>query len=116
MQRDSLAIPLIRKAVEREIPLFAVCRGMQELNAALGGSLFQHVEEVAGRFDHRAPDAPREVQYEPAHDIAVTPGGVLNRLTGLTSYRVNSLHGQGIDRLARGLMVEAMAPRRRPKP
>jgi len=109
-QRDSLALPLIRRVIARGMPMFAVCRGMQELNAALGGSLFQHVEEVAGRFDHRAPDAPRDVQYEPAHDISVVPGGVLHRLTGLATYRVNSLHGQGIDRLAPGLTVEAVAP------
>lgn len=109
-QRDALALPLIRKAVEREIPLFAVCRGMQELNAALGGTLFQHVEEVPGRIDHRAPDAPREEQYGPAHDIDVVEGGVLHRITGLTRYKVNSLHGQGVDRLAPGLALEAVAP------
>jgi len=108
-QRDTLALPLIRRVVERGMPLFAVCRGMQELNAALGGSLFQHVEEIPGRMDHRAPDAPREVQYEPAHDIDVVAGGLLHRMTGLTRYKVNSLHGQGIDRLAEGLTVEATA-------
>ena len=109
-QRDALALPLIRRTVARGMPLFAVCRGLQELNAALGGSLFQHVEEVPGRFDHRAPDAPRDQQYEPAHEIAVTEGGLLHRITGQTLYRVNSLHGQGIDRLAGGLTVEAVAP------
>lgn len=109
-QRDTLALPLIRRVIARGMPLFAVCRGMQELNAALGGTLFQHVEEIEGRIDHRAPDVPREQQYEPAHEIAVVEGGALHRTTGLLHYRVNSLHGQGIDRLARGLTVEATAP------
>lgn len=109
-QRDALSLPLIRRTITRGIPLFAVCRGLQELNAALGGTLFQHVEEVPGRMDHRAPDAPRDQQYEPVHDIEVTEGGLLHELTGLTRYKVNSLHGQGIDRVAPGLTVEAVAP------
>jgi len=110
-RRDALSLPLIRRTIERGMPLFAVCRGIQELNAALGGSLFQHVEEVEGRFDHREDKSlPREEQYGPAHDIAVTEGGVLHGLTGLLHYKVNSLHGQGIDRPAVGLAVEATAP------
>ncbi len=110
VQRDTLALPLIRRVIDRGMPLLAVCRGIQELNAALGGTLFQHVEEVEGRFDHRAPDVARDGQYEAAHEIEVTRGGVLHRLTGLERYRVNSLHGQGIDRLAEGLDLEAVAP------
>ena len=110
VQRDVLSMPLIRRTIARGMPLFAVCRGIQELNAALGGTLFQHVEEVPGRFDHRAPDVPRDEQYKVTHDIAVTPGGLLHRITGKTRYMVNSLHGQGIDSLAPGLTVEAVAP------
>ncbi len=109
-QRDTLTMPLIRRTLERGMPLFAVCRGIQELNAALGGSLFQHVEEIPGRIDHRAPDAPRDEQYKVTHDILVTEGSMLHRITGKTRYMVNSLHGQGIDRLADGLTVEAVAP------
>ena len=110
-QRDALCLPLVRRAVERGLPLFAVCRGMQELNVALGGTLFQHVEEVPGRLDHRADGSrPREAQYRPAHEVELVPDGLLHRLTGLLRYRVNSLHGQGLDRLAGGLTLEATAP------
>ncbi|MBC6440733.1 MAG: gamma-glutamyl-gamma-aminobutyrate hydrolase family protein [Rhodospirillales bacterium] len=110
-QRDALTLPMIRRIVARGIPMLAVCRGLQELNAALGGTLFQHVEEQPGRFDHREnKEDPRERQYAPVHDIAVTEGGVLHRITGLISYRINSIHGQGIDRPADAVDVEAIAP------
>ena len=110
-QRDALTLALIRHAIARGVPLFAVCRGIQEMNAAMGGSLFQHVEEVPGRMDHRADDdLPRARQYDPVHDVEVTPGGLLNRITGLDRYRVNSLHSQGIDRVAEGFVVDAEAP------
>lgn len=110
-RRDALTLPLIRRAVARGAPLLAVCRGVQELNAALGGTLFQHVEEVPGRMDHREDKAaPRAEQYAPAHDVEVVEGGVLRRVVGLASYRVNSIHGQGIDRPAPALDVEAVAP------
>ena len=109
-QRDELTLKLIRHAVARGVPLLAVCRGIQELNAAFGGTLFQHVEEVPGRLDHRADDSkPRAEQYGPAHDIDVTPGGLLHEITGLERYKVNSIHGQGVDRVADGLAVEAVS-------
>ena len=110
-QRDALTLPLIRRIVARDMPLFAVCRGIQELNAALGGTLFQHVEEVPGRMDHREnKEDPRHKQYAPVHDVLLAEGGVLRRITGLASYKVNSIHGQGIDRPAEALDVEAVAP------
>lgn len=112
-QRDSLALPLIRRAVARGVPLLAVCRGIQELNAALGGTLFQHLNEVEGRGDHRpgaGKGAPRERLYGPAHEVETVAGGLLRRLTGLARYTVNSIHGQGIDRVAAPLRVEAVAP------
>ena len=110
-QRDSLVLPLIRCCLDRGMPLFAVCRGIQELNVALGGTLHQHVEEVAGRMDHREDKSqPRDRQYAPAHDVEVHPGGVLQEIVGCGSRRVNSVHGQGIDRLAPGLRLEATAP------
>ncbi len=108
--RDALSIPLIRSAVAAGTPTVCVCRGMQELNVALGGTLHQHVHEVPGRLDHREKaDAPREVQWGPAHDVAVTPGGLLAKITGEAHFTVNSLHGQGIDRLAPSLRAEAHA-------
>jgi putative glutamine amidotransferase len=110
-RRDATTLPLITRAVERGVPLLAVCRGFQELNVAFGGSLFQHVQEVPGRFDHREDkNQPLDVQYGPAHDVHLTPGGRLEMLAGTRTIRVNSLHSQGIDRLGNGLAVEAVAP------
>lgn len=109
--RDSWTLPLIRRVVERGIPLFGICRGTQETNVALGGSLYQAVHEVAGHHDHRAPDGePAARQYGPAHEVRVQPGGVLERVIGQPSFQVNSVHGQAVNRLAPGLRVEARAP------
>ena len=109
--RDDWTLPLIPRALERGIPLFAICRGFQEANVALGGSLHQAVQEVAGQFDHRgAKDGTAEDQYGPAHDVTVLPGGALARVLGEGRIEVNSVHGQGVNRLASGLRVEAVAP------
>jgi putative glutamine amidotransferase len=109
--RDALALPLIVAAVAAGVPVVAICRGIQELNVALGGTLLQQVQEVPGRFDHRErKGAPLDVQYGPAHDVIVRDGGLLSRLTDQRRFTVNSLHGQGIDRLAPSLVVEATAP------
>jgi putative glutamine amidotransferase len=109
--RDAWTLPLIPKALERGLPLLAVCRGAQETNVALGGTLHQAVHEVAGHLDHRdRDDDPIEVQYGAAHSIEIVPGGVLARLLGSERVQVNSLHGQAVNRLADGLRVEARAP------
>ncbi len=109
--RDATTLPLIRAALAAGVPLLGICRGFQELNVALGGTLHQRVHEVAGLSDHREDTtAPLEVQYGPAHPVRLAPGGVLARLAGSGEVRVNSVHGQGIDRLAPGLAVEATAP------
>jgi putative glutamine amidotransferase len=110
--RDSTTLPLIRATLERGVPLLAICRGHQELNVALGGSLFARVHEQPGRLDHRAPEGDtHEVQYAPSHPVALTKGGVLAGLAGDKDViMVNSLHWQAIDRLGSGLAIEAMAP------
>ncbi len=110
--RDATNLPLIRLALERGLPLFAICRGFQEINVALGGSLYQAVQEVPGKMDHRDPDTePLEVQYAAVHPVALTPQGKLASILGqVDSIMVNSLHGQGVDRLAEGLSIEALAP------
>ena len=109
--RDATTLPLIRRAVARGIPLLAICRGLQELNVALGGTLHQHVQELPGRFDHRSDKTkPPAERYCLAHPIRLTPGGRLARLLeGEPAPLVNSLHAQAIDRLAPGLQVEAVA-------
>lgn len=110
-QRDALTLPLLRKAVAARVPVLTICRGTQELNVTLGGSLHQHVQEVPGRFDHRERDEdPAERQYAPAHEVNLADGGVLAALGLPKTFRVNSLHGQGVDRLAPPLRVEATAP------
>lgn len=117
--RDAWTLPLIREVLERGIPLLAICRGLQEVNVALGGSLHQAVQEQPGHMDHRADDSlPVEQEYGLSHAIHIQPGGLLDRvLEGLPpgvrdgmSVRVNSLHGQGVKRLAPGLQTEALAP------
>ena len=109
--RDATTLPLIRSAIARGTPLLAICRGLQELNVALGGTLHQHVHELPGRRDHRSDKTkPRPERYGLAHPVDLTPGGRLQALLGgAARIEVNSLHAQGIDRLAPGLVVEAVA-------
>lgn len=110
-RRDATTLPLIKRIVERNVPLLAVCRGFQELNVAFGGTLHQHVQEVPGRFDHREDkNQPLDVQYGPIHDVHLTPGGRLEMLAGTSTIKVNSLHSQGVDKLGAGLAVEGVAP------
>ena len=109
--RDASTLRLVRRALERGVPLFGICRGLQEINVALGGTLHQAVQEVPGRFDHREPPSPKlDVQYAEAHEVAVEPAGQLAAWLDRPRFRVNSLHGQGVARLAPGLRVEAVAP------
>jgi putative glutamine amidotransferase len=108
--RDSLNLPLARRAIERGLPLFAICRGFQELNVSLGGTLHQKLALVDGMLKHKEnPDDPLDVQYGPSHTVTVEPGSQIGRLTGKDVLTVNSLHGQGIRQLAPGLVVEARA-------
>jgi len=109
--RDATTLPLIRKAVEAGVPVFGICRGFQEMNVAFGGTLHQRVHEVQGFLDHRDDETqPLEVQYGPAHDVTLEPGGVLRSLSANDRVRVNSLHSQGIERLGSELAIEARAP------
>jgi putative glutamine amidotransferase len=109
--RDATALPLLKAAIEAGKPVLCICRGFQELNVALGGTLHQHVQEVPGRSDHRSRDEePLDIQYGPSHPVHVQEGGILAQLTKDRTFAVNSLHSQGIDRLAPGLFAEALAP------
>jgi putative glutamine amidotransferase len=110
--RDATTLPLIRRALERAVPLFAICRGLQELNVALGGTLHQHVHELPARADHRSDKTlPPQERYGPAHPVQLVPGGMVQALLdGAGTIEVNSLHAQAIDRLADRLAVEAIAP------
>jgi putative glutamine amidotransferase len=110
--RDATTLPLIRRALDFAVPLFAICRGLQELNVALGGTLHQEVHELPGRADHRSDKTvPPAARYAPVHPVQLVPDGSLQcLLDGPATIRVNSLHAQGIDRLAERLRVEALAP------
>ncbi|MBV4532055.1 gamma-glutamyl-gamma-aminobutyrate hydrolase family protein [Pseudomonas sp. SWRI107] len=111
LARDRLTLPLLQAAIAAGVPVLCICRGFQELNVALGGSLHQRVHEVPGYRDHReAQEAALEVQYSPSHPVRVSPGGMFERIGLPAQFEVNSLHSQGIDRLAPGLRVEACAP------
>lgn len=110
-QRDATTLSLIHIAVRLRIPVLAVCRGFQEVNVAFGGTLLQKVHETIGHHDHREDTTqPLDVQYGPAHALTLTPGGMLAKIADAESVMVNSLHGQGIRRLGRDLIVEGVAP------
>ncbi|HSE78887.1 MAG TPA: gamma-glutamyl-gamma-aminobutyrate hydrolase family protein [Alphaproteobacteria bacterium] len=110
-ERDATTLPLIRRAIAAGVPVLGLCRGVQELNVALGGTLHQHVHELPGARDHRAPDSEdNATRYAPVHFVRLAPGGMLARLAGADEAEVNSLHAQAIDRLAPRLVVEATAP------
>jgi putative glutamine amidotransferase len=109
--RDATTLPLIPKAVSAGVPVLGICRGFQEMNVAYGGTLVQKLHEVPGLMDHRDDESqPLDIQYGPAHDVLLEPGGLLHTLSGADRVRVNSLHWQGVRELGQGLAVEARAP------
>ncbi len=110
--RDATILPLVRHAIDTGVPVLAICRGFQEMNVALGGTLHQRVHEVEGYTDHRAPDINKgyDIYYGLSHDVNLTPGGMLEAIAGSPSITVNSLHSQGVDQLAPGLGIEASDP------
>ncbi|MBD8495206.1 gamma-glutamyl-gamma-aminobutyrate hydrolase family protein [Pseudomonas syringae] len=109
--RDATTLPLLRAAIAQGVPVMCICRGFQELNVTLGGTLHQRVQELPGFLDHREPQSDSLAeQYAPQHGVTVQLGGVLERLGLATQFQVNSLHSQGIDRLAPSLRAEALAP------
>ncbi|WP_396433401.1 gamma-glutamyl-gamma-aminobutyrate hydrolase family protein [Limnohabitans sp.] len=109
--RDQLSLPLIRACLEQQVPILGICRGLQEINVALGGSLHQQVHDLPHMLDHREPaNLPYEDQYALSHPIRIVPGSPLAHWAEGESAMVNSLHGQGIDRLADALEAMAFAP------
>lgn len=103
-ERDALTLALVRACVAQAVPLLGICRGFQEMNVAMGGSLLQQVHLTPGKNDHRdPPHEPPQVQYGPSHDVELAPGSLLAQLAGGLRVKVNSLHGQGVGRLADGL-------------
>jgi putative glutamine amidotransferase len=108
--RDALTLKLIRATIDAGVPLLAICRGFQEMNVAFGGSLHQAVQDVAEKSDHReVKDLPLDTQYAVAHAVKLVANGQLTKMLGKDKIMVNSLHGQGVDRLGAGLTAEAHA-------
>jgi len=110
-QRDETTLPMIRAALAAGLPILCICRGLQELNVALGGTLHQQLHQLPGKLDHRSPqNVPYDAKYAPRHAVTFDPAGEFARILGRTEIQVNSLHWQGIDRLAPGLVAEGHAP------
>jgi len=112
LARDSTTLPLIRAALAAGVPLLAICRGFQELNVALGGTLDQRIQDLPGRFDHSTPADQKlaVLRTAKAHAVRLVPGSAFAKLAGGETLAVNSLHNQGIARLAPRLVAEAWAP------
>jgi putative glutamine amidotransferase len=109
--RDDTTLKLIRAIIDQAIPLFCICRGFQELNVVMGGTLETELQRGEGRLDHRAPkDESVDVRYAPRHAIEITRGGLLEHLLGKRETMVNTIHRQGVKKLGAGLQVEAVAP------
>jgi putative glutamine amidotransferase len=112
--RDNLAIAAIRSSMVHGKPLLGICRGLQEVNVAFGGTLHQDLRKVRGVGAHHEDLArPRDEQYLPAHSIVLAPKGAVGEIVapmGTSELQVNSLHRQGIDRLGAGLSADAVAP------
>jgi putative glutamine amidotransferase len=108
--RDATTLPLIRKAVERGVPLLAICRGIQEMNVALGGTLATEIQEKEGNLDHRAPPGDHhDLRFAIRQKVSIRPGTCLAGVFGAGDIQVNSVHRQAIDRLGGRLQVEAVA-------
>lgn len=109
--RDETSFFLIRAAIERGLPILAICRGIQELNVALGGTLFPALQKIPGRFDHRATDTSNnDYKFAIRHPVLVNDNTCLHTILGVREIMVNSVHQQGIKTLAPRLVVEAIAP------
>jgi len=108
--RDATNLPLINAVVKANKPILGICRGFQEMNVAFGGTLHQEVHEQSHLTDHRAKEGDLDMQYGPAHMVKLAPDGYLHDLLGKNVITVNSIHGQGVDKLGEGLFAEATAP------
>ncbi len=109
--RDAITLPLIRACVERGQPFLGVCRGFQEVNVALGGTLYPEIRDLPGRMNHRMPpDGTLEEKFALRHPVRFTPGGVFARLLGSEEVMTNTLHGQGIARCAPDIVIDGEAP------
>ena len=109
--RDAIALPLVRACVERGQPFLGICRGFQEVNVAMGGSLYPEIRDLPGRMNHRMPpDGTLEEKFALRHSVKLSEGGVFHRLFGATEVMTNTLHGQGIKTPGRRIVIDGHAP------
>ncbi len=108
--RDAIALPLVRACVERGQPFLGICRGFQEVNVAMGGSLYPEIRDLPGRMNHRMPpDGTLEEKFALRHTVEFSEGGVFHRLMGASQVMTNTLHGQGICRAGARIVIDGYA-------
>jgi putative glutamine amidotransferase len=108
--RDALTLPLVRACVARGQPIFGICRGFQEVNVAMGGTLHPEIRELPGRMNHRMPpDGTLEEKFALRHTVRFAPGGLFHRLFGAEAVVTNTLHGQGIAQAGPRIVVDGTA-------
>ncbi|MEO0939588.1 MAG: gamma-glutamyl-gamma-aminobutyrate hydrolase family protein [Pseudomonadota bacterium] len=109
--RDGLALPLIRACVDAGLPILGICRGFQEVNVAMGGSLYPEIRDLPGRDNHRMPpDGTLEEKFALRHAVSFTENGPFHRLMGAQEVMTNTLHGQGIKAPGTGIVIDGVAP------
>jgi putative glutamine amidotransferase len=105
-ERDAVEIAIAREAIARDLPLLGICRGMQLINVALGGTLFQHLPERFGHHEH----LPVAGSFDGAdHDVRLVEGSLAARVAGETRHATKSHHHQGVDRVGEGLRVSGFS-------
>lgn len=109
--RDAVVLPLVRACVERGQPFFGICRGFQEVNVAMGGSLYPEIRDLPGRDNHRMPpDGTIEEKFALRHEVTLNEGGPFHRVFGSTTVLTNTLHGQGIKKPGPRVVIDGHAP------
>lgn len=109
--RDAITLPLVRACVERGQPFFGICRGFQEVNVAMGGTLYPEIRDLPGRMNHRMPpDGTMEEKFALRHMVKFSEGGVFHDLFGTTEVMTNTLHGQGVKRPGSRIVIDGYAP------
>lgn len=114
--RDDMALSLVEACIEKAVPIFGICRGFQEMNVALGGTLHPEIRDLPGRMNHRMPrlstgeiHPDAEVVFADRHEVRLIPDGEFARILGRDVIRVNSLHGQGILEPGERILIEGLA-------
>ncbi len=109
--RDAIVLPLVRACVERGQPFLGICRGFQEVNVAMGGTLYPEIRDLPGRMNHRMPpDGTLEEKFALRHMVEMSENGPFHRLFGAQEVMTNTLHGQGIKRPGARIVIDGFAP------